>query len=1008
MNEKFLGCVSRKAVTLNTSRDFVMLRPLTPEKLLQEIADYEKIRIEEFWEGLTKKSQQGNYVVGLNNYVATKVYTPKHLTNAALRRMVGAEVPSREAIKMLRTLPLEEQRRRLRLVMPEKACDLKAVLRTGQHELVIKCDLPRIAKEQGSPEKFIRFLFDRLSKNGLEMYFTPRFLEMLTLLWAREYLLFPFSFFDLSRKSKWESIKNSRYNKNKGALLEDARVAIPYKTVKQLSSYDRYFKQFFIISDVGGAEDMSDELISAFEQAMLSWSATTNGHGEKSFYNANSQIVSAAHFLRLYLAGKVPELGLVPVKAAHRASTEGGTRTNGHFLWVTERNSNLVEWQVSLKAYVTQLETTRTSGQISRLNWLMDYICSLTDPPVTPRDVVRSVHINDVTLGNENTWFEFVRKNVAVKRRTSVIYQAREFFDWYMDYLITAGSPHASSFRNPILSSDSLGYDRTNRSLTPRNALPAYVLNEMKSLLVENDFAFARAVPKVNVVVLDRDTSQTVTTWFPGICVCLYTMLEMPLRSHQARWLDSGELDEFIIDIETNKEVKNPNHNSIPGRKEGALRLHHDYTRQDAWLGLWVNTTKTVDYENPIGYSIPYVSEPLKDLLAMMGSWKRRYVPPFLAPIRYAPDASTKLDRARAPKNTPTVSPLFCDPTSTKRFPVGYDRLTSFYTSVLKETQDRIFKKYGHAIQLVAKTGEKYSWLVDLHSLRVSGITSMIENGVPLEVVSQFVAGHATLVMTLHYLKFSPSKMRAYLAAAHERAQEDTDFVGSELFMANLESFEPFLLGQEGAGIGAGLLHLKEQTGLLEINPDGICPGTSCSTGGPADSTKRKFTAVLGGKRCSLCRYWITGPAFVLGQVAEVNKLAYAIRQKGIQVAQLNEERIQQEDLGNQQAARNIRDRVETLNRELDIDLQDWSARYKYASQSVELMNEYLATKEKVESDSAPTKLPMLTKASKVDLKVTLEQAHEFALIDHITQMSQFQTGFNNEAVDLKKQKLLS
>ena len=194
MNEKFLGCVSRKAVTLNTSRDFVMLRPLTLEMLLQEIADYEKIRIEEFWEGLTKKSQQGNYVVGLNNYVATKVYTPKHLTNAALRRMVGAEVASREAIKMLRTLPLEEQRRRLRLVMPEKACDLKAVLRTGQHELVIKCDLLRIAKEQGSPEKFIRFLFDRLSKNGLEMYFTPRFLEMLTLLWAREYILFPFSF----------------------------------------------------------------------------------------------------------------------------------------------------------------------------------------------------------------------------------------------------------------------------------------------------------------------------------------------------------------------------------------------------------------------------------------------------------------------------------------------------------------------------------------------------------------------------------------------------------------------------------------------------------------------------------------------------------------------------------------------------------------------------------------------------------------------------------------------
>jgi hypothetical protein len=248
--------------------------------------------------------------------------------------------------------------------------------------------------------------------------------------------------------------------------------------------------------------------------------------------------------------------------------------------------------------------------------------------------------------------------------------------------------------------------------------------------------------------------------------------------------------------------------------------------------------------------------------------------------------------------------------------PINYGKLGRFYTAVLAETQKRIKDKHGHDIRLVTTDDNgEVRWAVDLHSLRVSGITSMIESGVPLEVVSQFVAGHATLVMTLHYLKYSPLKLREFLADAHQKILDNTDFVGSELFSAKLDEFAPFMLSQAGAGTGPGFASLKERTGIMTINSEGICPGTTCSTGGPAEFGRH--VPVPGGQRCGLCRYWITGPAHLLGQVAAVNNLAYTIRKKGIEVAHLNDQRLDAEDEGSQSKARQLRDRIDILNREL-------------------------------------------------------------------------------------------
>lgn len=192
---------------------------------------------------------------------------------------------------------------------------------------------------------------------------------------------------------------------------------------------------------------------------------------------------------------------------------------------------------------------------------------------------------------------------------------------------------------------------------------------------------------------------------------------------------------------------------------------------------------------------------------------------------------------------------------------------------------------------------------------------------------------------------------------------------------------------------------------MLQINSDGICPGTSCSTGGPVDSTRIQHGPVPGGQRCGLCRYWLTGPAHTLGQVAAVNSLAYAIRKKGLEVARLNEARLEAEDLGDQRKARKVRDRVDLLNRELAIDVEEWVSRHRFAVQSIKLVDQFISAKSAVAQRHG---LTLITTSKATELKITLEQTHDFALLDQITQMADFMTGFPNKEAELEKHNIIS
>jgi hypothetical protein len=163
--------------------------------------------------------------------------------------------------------------------------------------------------------------------------------------------------------------------------------------------------------------------------------------------------------------------------------------------------------------------------------------------------------------------------------------------------------------------------------------------------------------------------------------------------------------------------------------------------------------------------------------------------------------------------------------------------------------------------------------LYDLHSLRVSLLTALAtDGGVPLHVLSQCVAGHKSLVMTLHYLKTDPDEINRTLREAESKLE-----AGRANFLRSLRSNVRKATGFVADQAGIAALD-RSRTASWHVMDTGICPvgGTRCGDGGPAIG-KDRHGPVPGGRNCPRCRFHITGPSFLPGLVARFNAVSMRI-----------------------------------------------------------------------------------------------------------------------------------
>jgi hypothetical protein len=394
-------------------------------------------------------------------------------------------------------------------------------------------------------------------------------------------------------------------------------------------------------------------------------------------------------------------------------------------------------------------------------------------------------------------------------------------------------------------------------------------------------------------------------TWSPVRTYFMLIKLELPLRSFQVRVLDSGEADAEIYD-RTLGWIQNPvslasSTRSTDSPATGVLRRMFDERVAEEFIGFFINTNKTSDQKKAQldrGYEIPWHNREVIRLFAELMQWQRSFNP-ISRPLPWA--EVTELGRRfrmEDLKKRGSACFLFRDPCGDNpEQPITKGRMERFWINLLSELESRVeaaglrLKNGGKITFLEEKQSEgkrrsfKY-WVprYDLHSLRVSLITALAERGVPISILSKCIAGHATIIMTLYYAKFGPSHITDVMNEANKGFGE-----------IEQQQFRRFLMDAAYQDVLAAAavndqvaIHAlkKADPGAWVSDDRGICPtGCSrCSDGGDLKKAggigeQNVYGPVPGGQNCVLCRFFITGPAFLIGLNAHFNEIGWKIRE---------------------------------------------------------------------------------------------------------------------------------
>ena len=427
---------------------------------------------------------------------------------------------------------------------------------------------------------------------------------------------------------------------------------------------------------------------------------------------------------------------------------------------------------------------------------------------------------------------------------------------------------------------------------THREALPTRYIRELITILTEDDFAWPKRMPSEWLSWFNPKSDRWEKVWSPVRVSALLLKLHLPLRTVQVRMLDSGEADsERYADGQwtSNTGPLAPQPGTVVRR--GFLRKFTNPMSGQVHTGFYVNTNKTQDRgrdEEDRGYEIPWQHEDAIAVTTNLLRWQERHNP-ISALLRWADLHDAGLVRSGQSGEFGRRGEacfLFRDPCGTYRNePLTDSRLRPFWIALLDELERRVAARGetladGSSILFVDKrhpdTGNPLRPIYDLHTLRVSLITALAtEGGVPIPILSKCIAGHASILMTLYYVKLGASQITETLAEAQKKIglEEQRNFVRF-LRSAEHRTLAKLVASNDASGVTA--LH-ENAPGSWVVGDKGICPvgGTLCDKGGPKLTSNNQlsdYAPTPGGPRnCVRCRFFITGPAFLGGLVAHFN-----------------------------------------------------------------------------------------------------------------------------------------
>lgn len=588
-------------------------------------------------------------------------------------------------------------------------------------------------------------------------------------------------------------------------------------------------------------------------------------------------------------------LEIVRTKSTFMSTILDGTRG---------RDAEMQEWLDLIDRYHRGLVTKTTHGTSSALKHFVLWLAQL---PIIPKPLeLQRKHIRSDGDPEINTLKRYLEKTGnAFRYLNHVLGTVSLFFEWLEREL--------DAFKQPISYKIDQFKSTVGRRLTGkthRGRIPSRVLDDVRNFLVvrtEQGFEWSKWTRESSIIRLDGEN-----VFCPIYPAVISMLLRWPLRSNQVLWLDSGELDESYYDFAAGQFTLNPN--GVVGRSLGVVApaLDQGALGEGHQLDLQVAVNK-----RPVGeradYTIPYVDDEtiwvIRQVLDFQNKYgaKPRLVKECDAPYNHGVDKSETV-RAKLPD----ICCLFRHPEERGAFPPDSWVLNRFWGKICGAYDDqnavwlnpvtgisgqrpnwpRLSKKVEKEYQVATRlrgegkqgkatiTARKHQAIHDIHSLRVGGISYLLDRGIPVGIVAA-VAGHGSLLMTLHYYVVERGEIRKKLSEAMRENPEMARVatVVEERLKAGGDH-SSWLRAMSDAAFSA--LHTAiENGGNYRITPRGICPGTKCEDGlrirSKGDSIGE--TTLVPGSLCGLCIYNLYGPAFLPGLVREFNETLYALEQ---------------------------------------------------------------------------------------------------------------------------------
>jgi hypothetical protein len=712
------------------------------------------------------------------------------------------------------------------------------------------------------------------------------------------------------------------------------------------------------------------------------------------------------------------------------------SREDENFAWAIEKSKDMRLWINEASEFVN-IQKSNKGGTISHINKFFDYLVATPDTTRNPVEYIGNTYPKELR-------FDINQLNISTDSKNAIHNKLSEFIDFVlhrhcMEPDDTGHLYLRPGFFNPH---QKIPLKKQNNGETHRQVMPTRLLRAAFNILMEDivrdvdgnplidanghvvreEFAWAKRAMRQVIgfgdyfSYIDPVTLVQTKMWSPVRMAVLLLKLLLPARTFQIRFQESDERDTEILGPDgwiPNNHQLTPQYSATRSEivERGALRK---FTRRDGSIGthIFFNTNKTGDIgvePSKRGYVMPWERKEAIDVYRYMSEWQRKFNPVKSSTKWTDIEEMKKRKQIEELELMGSATFLFRDPTEGTGAPISDAKVRTFWMYVLDELEKRLYRSGdrlpdGSPIRLVPTRnhhGIPISVAYDLHTLRVTAITLLYEEGVPIEIIMKIV-GHASILMSLYYTKIHHEDISAKCDAAVARAaQKEQAQWASHIARLSREELRAIVAYVHDDGLNA--LTKANGHSLIPM-PHGICPvqKSKCHVGlvNPEKEGRETTYGPVPGlsRNCARCRFFVTGVKFIEGLAAYITEKSYLLKEESREYEEIqkNFDELQYSisrmlELGEPVPEFQRRERDNAERRYEDILIKtDEAARNFSAAFALHSQVEALL---KLRSEAQSDGYALVAVGGWEQLESELRDVHEFQLLDRICRQAEVYDG---------------